>query len=278
MRKLSLSILAAGTVLLATAASAQNRPGPPRHGPGPGHTWRGGPAHGPNVQVRHRGGPNVQVRHRGPNVQFRQHGGNRFVHPGRNFRHRRHHRGGIIHPFWFGGQFHINNWQVYGFADPGQDQRWIRYYDDAYLIDRGGRVVDTRYGMDWDRYGEEWEMDEGIPAYRGRRHGGGDDEEYSWSEEQESDEGYGYEMRGGGGPMPMPPGYGYGGGYYGYGMYAYPIVIETITTGGGYTEEIIEEEYVEVRRRPRVRARCHCPRPVVRRPAPPRRPPPGERG
>ena len=91
------------------------------------------------------------------------------MHPGRNFRGHRLQRGFVIPPFWFGPQFHINNWQVYGFADPGADGRWVRYYDDAYLIDRDGRVRDNRYGMDWDRYGEEWEVEDGIPAYRGRR-------------------------------------------------------------------------------------------------------------
>jgi hypothetical protein len=98
-------------------------------------------------------------------------------------------------------------------------------------------------------------------------------------------------MRGHGGaygPM-MPPGYGpppgshvYGGGY-GYGMYAYPIVIETVTTSGGTTVyEEVTEEVVEVRHRarPHRRARCVCaaPRPAPVRRAPVRRPPPGERG
>jgi len=284
MRKLSLSILAAGAVLVAAPAFAQGaRPGP---GPRPpaGHTWRGGttgmPAHGPNVQVRHFG--------------------SRGMHPGPNFRHRRMNRGFVIHPFWFGSQFHINNWQMYGFGDPG-DGRWVRYYDDAYLIGRDGRVRDTRYGMDWDRYGEEWELEDGIPAYRGSRAYRPGEEDYEWAEGHggrgEGRAGHGgHAMHGGHGGHATHGGHGghgYGaayGGYYGYGAYAYPIVIETITTsGGGYMEEIVEE-YVEVRRPRRVhrraRPRCVCApvaRPAVRRPAPrpapPRRPPPaGERG
>ena len=28
--------------------------------------------------------------------------------------------------------------------------RWVRYYDDAVLIDPDGRVIDTRYGIEWD--------------------------------------------------------------------------------------------------------------------------------
>jgi len=291
MRMLSLSILAASTVLLAGVASAQQGPRP---GPRPGATWRGGGFVGPAVR-----GPNVQMRGphmRGPNVRMhggntRMHRGNNFSfhrwgpHPGRGFRHSRMRRGFTINPFWFAPQFYIGNWQGYGFAEPGQDQRWVRYYDDAYLIDGGGRVLDERYGVDWDRYGEEWDDHDGIPGYRGG--GGFVGNEYS-EEHGEREEHHG--GRGGHGYGPPPPGYGhgaaYGGGYYGYGAYAYPIVIETITTsGGGYSEEIVEE-YVEVRQRHRARRprpRCVCappPRPAPRRPAPrPRpRPPAGERG
>lgn len=280
MRKLSLSILAASVALVAAPAFAQGaRPGPGPHPPA-GHSWRGGgmtgmPAHGPNFQVRHFG--------------------NRGMHPGPNFRHRRMNRGFVIHPFWFGPQFHISNWQMYGFGNPG-DGRWVRYYDDAYLIDRGGRVQDTRYGMDWDRYGEEWELEDGIPAYRGSRAYRPGEEDYEWAEGQggHGERGGHSEHRGGhhGGQMMGGQGYGYGaayGGYYGYGAYAYPIVIETITTSGAAMYEEIIEEVVEVRHRPRVRRhrpRCVCApaaRPAVRRPAPrpapPRRPPPaGERG
>jgi Ni/Co efflux regulator RcnB len=250
---------------------------------------------GPNVQMR---GP--QVRTGGPLMHgqnVRMHGGNTSMHgggnfsfhrwgphPGRNFRHSRMRRGFTINPFWFAPQFYIGNWQAYGFAEPGEDQRWVRYYDDAYLIDGGGRVLDERYGVEWDRYGEEWDDQDGIPGYRGEWRDGGED--YAEEEYREEHRG-GRGGHGGPGYGPPPPGYGHGatyGGYYGYGAYAYPIVIETITTtGGGYSEEIVEE-YVEVRqrhraRRPRVRCQCApAPRPVVRRPAPRRRPPAGERG
>ena len=172
----------------------------------------------------------------------------------------------------------IDNWQMYGFAAPGDDQRWVRYYDDAYLIDRGGRVVDSREDMDWDRYGEEWDMEDGIPAYGGRD----DDEDYARDEHHGR---HGRHDRGEYGPPMQGPGYGYSYGYgggYGYGAYAYPIVIETVTTSGGatVTEEVTEEVY-EVRQRARRvhrRPRCACvpPPPVVYRPAP--RPAPRPRG
>ena len=309
MRTLSLTLLAASTMLIAAAATAQ--PGP---GARPGATWRGGGAMGGHVQMR---GGNVQMH--GGQVRtgggFQAHGGMRGgqvrggnwgfhrwgPHPGRNFRHTRLRRGGHINTFWFAPQFYVGNWQAYGFYAPGEDQRWVRYYDDAYLIDGGGRVIDERYGVNWNGYGDEWEERDGIPGYRGawRESDDGDygeegegGEDYAYEEHSERREGHG-DMRGhhGGGRMMPPPGSHVYGGGYGYGYYAYPIVIETVTTTGssGYTEEIVEE-YVETTRhrrrahRPR-RPRCACvrpaPRPAVRRPAPrpaPPRPRPGERG
>lgn len=223
--------------------------------------------------------------------------------------------GFVVPPFWFGPQFHVSNWQMYGFSPPPRRHRWVRYYDDAYLIDHDGRIRDTRRGLDWDRYGERWDMRDGIPHYygrgdwrpgpedyawverhRGRHHDGGD---YDYAEEGSdyyaSGPGCmsGHEPCGGYGPPPGSPachpgpqpcggyggyGYGYGAGYgYGYGVIAYPIVIETTVVSGGCdcAEEVVEE-VVEVRERPRVRYYAPPPpRPRRVRPAPP---PPGERG
>jgi len=269
MRKLSLSLLAAGAALLPAAALAQ--PAPP-----PGGGMHGGGAYGGGMMMGH----------------------SRPM-PGPHFQHMR--RGFIVPQFWWGPQFQVSNWQLYGFADPGPDGRWIRYYDDAYLIGRDGRIRDSREGLDWDRYGEEWDMEDGIPAYRGSRDYRPGAEDYAWSEEQEGRGEHMREMRMRRGPMPGPmpgPGYAYGGGYtqvygggYGYGAYAYPIVIETVTTTAApvVTEEVVEE-YVQVRRaHHRARPRCICqaprrvvyrtPPPPVRRAPPPRpRPPAGERG
>ena len=264
MRKLSLSILAASIAMLPSGAIAQAAPPP---------AGMHGGMHG-----------GMQMRHMGPM------GGHHFQ--------RRLQRGFVVPRFWWGPQFQINNWQMYGFADPGPDGRWIRYYDDAYLIGRDGRIRDSREGLDWDRYGEEWDMADGIPAYRGSRDYRPGDEDYAYAEGRDGHDGHMREMREmhmrHGGPMPGP-GYSYGGGGYtqvygggyGYAAYAYPIVIETVTTGAAaqtYSEEVIEE-YVQVRRaHHRARPRCLCqvvrrPPPVHRAPPPPRpRPPAGERG
>jgi len=81
--------------------------------------------------------------------------------------------GNFFGGFAFGGffhqpQFHVQNWQLYGFIQPQQHQRWIRYHDDAYLVDRRGYIHDRRQRVNWDRYGERWDRDErGIPYYVG---------------------------------------------------------------------------------------------------------------
>lgn len=288
MRTLSLSLLTAGLALTATGALAADGPGGPPPGPPPGTTWHGPPPgagmpHGPNVMIRRTGpGP---MRPGGPGPMGpggpgpMMHGGG--MHGGMNFPHRMR-RGTVIPPFFFGSQFYLGDWQAYGFSDPGPDGRWIRYYDDAYLIDRGGRVINSREDMDWERYGDDWDMDDGVPARRERhaRHG---DRDHDRGDREWDERGDGYSYGGS---------YGGGGGYQtyggggGYGYYAYPIVIETVTTGGGggYIEEVTEE-YVSVRPHRRVvhrRPRCSCaapaPRPAPRPAPPPRRPPPGERG
>ena len=273
MKKLFFLTLAASAALLPTMALAQHQRGPRPHHPG-----------GPNVVVRHHGGGNVVVRH----------------HPGPNFRHRRLQRGFFVHPFWFGPQFHIMNWQQYGFAAPPPDQRWIRYYDDAYLIDRRGQVMDSREGLDWDQYGERWEMEDGIPSYYGRGDFHPDEEDYAWVESQGGPAGPDEEeyAEGPDGPPPgygpdgPPPGYGPQPGYgppaacrpgprpcavpaypyqgYGYGYgYAYPIIIETtVTTGGACCQQVVERV---VQRR-----RHHQQPPKLRRHHRP--PPAGERG
>jgi Ni/Co efflux regulator RcnB len=108
--------------------------------------------------------------------------------PGQNRRFVRFRRGATIPHFWFGPQFHIQNWGLYGFPQPFAGGRWIRHYDDAYLIDRDGRVRDGRYGMDWDRYGERWDHDEaGIPIYAGDGDYEPDDHDYEWAERYDRD-------------------------------------------------------------------------------------------
>ncbi|MEA3041747.1 MAG: hypothetical protein QOC65_1236, partial [Sphingomonadales bacterium] len=214
MRKLALVSLAAlAAAALPAAAAAQPRAG---------HSW-GQP--GQRVIVRH-GGPQM-----GPGMH-------------RDFRHiRRFDRGHIVPSFWWGPQFQVQHWQMYGFPQPMPGHRWIRYYDDAYMIDGRGRVREGRHGLDWDRYGDRWGRDDrGIPVYVGEGDWRPDRRDYEMAEEMGDERGgWDYSEYGGGpdegpacghprgpcggGARPMPhpmpyPAPAYGGGYgagYGYG-------------------------------------------------------------
>ncbi|HEX8063253.1 MAG TPA: RcnB family protein [Allosphingosinicella sp.] len=221
-------------------------------------------------------------------------------------------RGHILPPHFRGRQFFVNNWQMFGFPAPMPGGHWVRYYDDALLIDADGRVMDSRYGWDWDRsgdrmayddggyddeaygddgYGDE-DYDEGDDARRGH-HGGGD------RVVRVIRRGGGHDGDCGGGcgpvrhvpPPPPHPGYGYGYGQgYGYG-YGYgggcgcgPVVVtETITT----TAPVVETRtYYETVYEHRAAPRRHYKKPVVRHYSRPVRrsvksapaPRPGERG
>jgi Ni/Co efflux regulator RcnB len=251
MRKLTFFTLAASAACLAYPASAQHSS-----------------SSSSSVSTSH-SSSNVMVSHRGGHV-FRP-----GFHPGPNFRHHRLRHGFFVHPFWFGPQFHVQNWQLYGFARPPRDHRWVRFYDDAYMIDRHGRVMDHRYDFDWDDYGERWGRRDGIPYYDGPHHDGPDD----WADGPEEDwddrdDVYVERHRRVVPPPPCHPGQPcahhvqpYPG--YGYGVVYPPIIIETTTTTTGCCEEVVEE-VVEVR----PRHRRHRPRAVRPRP----RPRPGERG
>ena len=45
----------------------------------------------------------------------------------------------------------VRDWRGYGLPAPGPTRDWIRYYDDAVLVDRYGTVVHAIPGVRWDR-------------------------------------------------------------------------------------------------------------------------------
>ena len=287
MNKFALAIIAA-TALAPVAAGAQSAPaGGPANA---GVTWRNGGGnhmmmqrHGrqsgaQNFIIHRRGGGQMigggQMmggghRMKGGHQMWGGHGMKGGGHHGinRHHRYKRIDRGFFVPQFWWGPRFQIHNWGMYGFSQPIEDRRWVRYFDDALLIDRSGRVLDGRWGMNWDEYGDRWAYDdEGIPYYEGDDYAG--------------DEDYGYDDRGYGdrrGPPPPPPpmpcpqacghqGYGYG---YGYGWMPGGMVTITETTVHAAAPQTVRETvYIEKR----VKAK---PRRVYR--AKPR-PLPGERG
>jgi len=48
-------------------------------------------------------------------------------------------------------RYTVSDWNDWGFAPPDPGLRWVRYYDDGLLVDDRGRIVDARYGVDWNR-------------------------------------------------------------------------------------------------------------------------------
>jgi hypothetical protein len=210
-------------------------------------------------------------------------------------------RGHILPPHFRSRQFFVNNWQAFGFPAPMPGGHWVRYYDDALLIDGDGRVVDSRYGWDWDgrddamaydddAYGEDYD-DEGYAGEGYRGHHGDGDRVVRVIRRGGHDGGC-RRSCGPAGHMPPPPpprygygyGYGYGQGYgYGAGCGCGPVVVtETITT----TAPVVETRtYYETVYEHRAAPRRHYSRPVVRHSVKPavRRsikaaPRPGERG
>jgi Ni/Co efflux regulator RcnB len=226
--------------------------------------------HGARTEVRHGG----HIMHRRVDRAIRRghHGINRYPN------YRRIDRGFVLPQSWWGPRFHIQNWNMYGFSQPMHGSRWVRYYDDALLIDRMGRVHDGRYGMDWDQYGDDWGYDEsGIPGQVG-------DEDF-YRDQDGYDRGYRHEQGYARGhrqhvyahpPVIQHPPYAAYGWGYGYGAGA--IVTETTVTTSPtvvsktyYVDEVVTQRVQKPRRVKRRAPACDC-----RKPAPVR--PYGERG
>lgn len=214
-------------------------------------------------------------------------------------------RGHVLPPHFRGRQYFVHDWRSFGFPAPMAGGQWIRYHDDALLIDRHGRVMDGRYGWDWDRRGGHMAHDDG--GYGEDRDyaedGYGRDDDYGRDDHDRDDDGYGRghhgkgdrmvrvyrhgdrgDCRGGGcggasyGPPPPHPGYGYGYGYghgggygYGAGCACGPVVVtETITTTAPVMEsrtyyETVYEHRAAPRRHYKKPAVRHYSKPVVRR-------------
>ena len=59
-------------------------------------------------------------------------------------------RGWMLPRYWVAPSFFVQDWPIYGLTRPQPGYGWYRYYDDAVLADRDGRVLDYRRGIDWD--------------------------------------------------------------------------------------------------------------------------------
>jgi Ni/Co efflux regulator RcnB len=186
--------------------------------------------------LAHSGHPDMQrniiIRRDGHRMERRHHGINRYPH------YRRFDRGLTVPQYWWGPRFHVMNWGAYGLPQPIHGGRWVRYYDDALMIDGHGRIHDGRWDMDWDRYDDQWDYDDrGIPIYGGDGGYYPDDRDYEWAERRRGYGEYGYGHR--------QQAYGYPGYGYGYGHGGMVVTETTVTTGPTVIEKTIFEEVVQ---------------------------------
>jgi Nickel/cobalt transporter regulator len=94
--------------------------------------------------------------------------------------YRRPFRGYALPSYWVQPSFYIPNYSYYGFAQPSAGYGWSRYYNDAVLTDRYGRVYDSVYDVNWDGYGDRYDdrydddgyYDRDDRRYRDSRRGG----------------------------------------------------------------------------------------------------------
>lgn len=72
-------------------------------------------------------------------------------------------RGYYLPSFWLNRYYMVDNWSGYGFARPGPGSYWVRYYDDAVLVDDRGMIQDSVHGVDWQKANRG-----PVPVYVGR--------------------------------------------------------------------------------------------------------------
>lgn len=141
-------------------------PNPP-HIPGPAPTGvhTGGPYVAPGVPTAGgrvwQNGRWMALPPRTPGQNAGQHNGNRWggqingrwyagaQAPGGWNNYRRMGRGGHLPNYWMGSGFRIPDYLSWGLAAPPYGYFWVRYYDDAVLVDDRGDVWDSVGGIAW---------------------------------------------------------------------------------------------------------------------------------
>lgn len=71
-------------------------------------------------------------------------------------------RGYILPSFWMGAPYAVSDWAGYGFTEPGRGRHWVRYYNDAVLVDERGLIHESVHDVPWGRYTHG-----PVPAYVG---------------------------------------------------------------------------------------------------------------
>jgi Ni/Co efflux regulator RcnB len=101
----------------------------------------------PHGQARPQVQPHGNGNRWGPVVNGRWDAGNRA--PGGWQAYRRPVRGWNLPGYWRDSRFRVNDYLNFGLSAPPRGYYWVRYYDDAVLVDNGGRVWDSMGGIGW---------------------------------------------------------------------------------------------------------------------------------
>ncbi|HWK36112.1 RcnB family protein [Sphingomonas sp.] len=150
----TLAVAAPATAQQPAAPAGGQRAAPPRAMPAQPRNWQ---QHG----NWNRGNRPVVNQRWGGQVNGRWYAGNYA--PGGWAAYRAPTRGWVLPRYWFAPTFYISDFGNYGLGAPPVGYSWTRYYDDAVLIDGGGRVYDSVSGIDWDRgYGDQGYGDGGY--------------------------------------------------------------------------------------------------------------------
>jgi Ni/Co efflux regulator RcnB len=161
MRTLLIAGTALASLIGAEAAVAGQRM--VQHGPGMTRSWTG-----PRPMTRPTSRP-MMAQQRAPRwgskVGGRWWGGANA--PGGWNAYRRPVRGWALPVYWNTPRFYVSDWATYGLSQPQPGYNWVRYYDDAVLVDSRGSVFDTRADVDWDRYDGDGYADDQVYADAG---------------------------------------------------------------------------------------------------------------
>ena len=167
-----IAILMAALPAVAQAGDSRGMRGVGTHG---GGIHKGGGIGIPNA------GPRVGgARNWGPRSNGRWFAGGRA--PGGWNGYRRPFVGYTLPSYWINPTYYVGNYSTYGFSRPSNGFGWSRYYDDAVLTDRSGRVQDYVEGVQWDQYD---------------RYDDGDDSGFVSSNGEDYADSYGYRDEGG---------------------------------------------------------------------------------
>lgn len=63
-------------------------------------------------------------------------------------------RGARLNHYWRSPDFWVTDFLSFGLAAPPHGYRWVRYYDDAILVDDAGTVWDSVIGVQWQHEGQ----------------------------------------------------------------------------------------------------------------------------